>query len=104
VPVRFALKRGFHPSRSTRTLPLLYRVTFGGCEKAPPPFAGYALVWSRHRLTVTLLLRPAPSPVPGRVCPDVEWVTYVEERIALPHALGPRRLYDGATKPPSAVG
>jgi hypothetical protein len=102
VPVRFALKRGFHPSRSSRTLPLIYRVTFGGCEKAPPTFAGYALLWARHRLTVTLFVRPAPAPVPGKICPDVQWVTYVEERIALPHALGARTLYDGATHPPAA--
>jgi hypothetical protein len=103
VPVRFALKRGFHPSRSTRALPLVYRVTYGGCEKAAPPFAGYVLVWSRHRLTVTLLLRPAPPPVPGRICPDVLWVAHLEARIALPHSLGARTLYDGAAHPPRAV-
>lgn len=103
VPVRFALKRGVHVSASTRVLPLVYRVTYGGCEKAPPPFAGYVLVWSRHRLTVTLLLRPVPPPAPGKICPDVAWVAYLEERIRLPHALGPRRLYDGAVKPSQAV-
>jgi hypothetical protein len=103
TPVRFALKRGFHPSSAGRTLPLVYRVTYGGCERAPPPFAGYVLVWARHRLTVTLLLRPAARPAPGIICPDVAWVAHLETRIALPHALGARALYDGATKPPRLV-
>jgi hypothetical protein len=103
VPVRFALKRGFHPSQSTRVLPLVYRVTYGGCENAAPPFAGYVLVWSRDRLAVTLLLRPAPPPVPGRICPDVLWVAHLEARITLPHALGARTLYDGAVHPPRPV-
>ena len=31
------------------------------------------------------------------------WVAHLEERIALPHELGARAIYDGATRPPHAV-
>jgi hypothetical protein len=103
VPVRFSLKRGFHPGPSTRALALVYRVTFGGCEKGPPPFAGYVLDWAPRRLTVTLLLRPVPPPAPGKICPDVVWAVNLVERITLPHALGTRTLYDGAPQPPRRV-
>jgi hypothetical protein len=103
VAVRFSLKRGFHPTPSTRALELVYRVTFGGCENGPSPFAGYVLSWAPRRLTVTLLLRPLPPPVPGRICPDIEWVAHLAQRITLPHALGPRALYDGSTHPARLV-
>jgi hypothetical protein len=103
VPVRFSLARGSHPSRSTRVLSLVYHVTFGGCETGPPPFAGYALAWTPHRLTVTLFLRPATPFPAGRICPLIERIQSVVERIKLPHALGRRTLYDGATNPPTVV-
>jgi hypothetical protein len=84
-------------------LALVYRVTFGGCEIGPPPFAGYALSWAPHRLTVTLLVRPVAPPAPGTICPAVRWVVYLDERIKLPHSLGARSLFDGSSKPPRQV-
>jgi hypothetical protein len=103
VPVRFSLERGFHPTSSTRALPLVYRVTFGGCERGPPPLAGYVLLWAPRSLTVTLLLRPVAPPPPGRICPSVVWAVNEVQRITLAHALGSRKLYDGAAHSLRAV-
>jgi hypothetical protein len=102
VPVRFALKRGFHVKPSTRVLPLVFAEVYSPCE-APAQFAGYELFWQPRRLTVTLLVRPtprAPSTVP---CPDVAIAKQVDERVTLPRALGSRKLFDGATNPPTPV-
>jgi hypothetical protein len=103
VPVRFALKRGFHLRPSTRVLALVFRETYGGCEQ-PPQFAGYTLFWEPHRLTVTLLVRPLGLPPSNTPCPLVAYVKYVGERVTLPRALGARKLLDGATHPPRLVG
>jgi hypothetical protein len=105
VRVRFGLERGFHPKPSTRVLRLVYSQQWGGCDPGPPAFAGYALLWQPHRLVVTLLVRPQPTPAPraGIVCAAVDLVEFRSERITLPHALGHRALLDGSTVPPQRV-
>ena len=101
--VPFRLKRGFHPTPSTRVLPLVYLVTWGGCAPGPPTFARYRLLWRPRQLTVTLFVHRAPPPPAGTVCPlDVRF-GFAAERIRLPHALGWRALFDGSAKPPRRV-
>lgn len=103
VPVRFYLRHGFHGNASTHVLPVVISETRTPCEPWPQ-YAGYALSWERHRLVITMLLRPQPPVPPSSTpCIDMAIARYVLERVTLRRPLGNRTLLDGSGKPPRPV-
>jgi hypothetical protein len=96
LPVRLA--PGFRPTATSRALRVI--VTQAGCG---PRYDHAELVWSAHRLTITLLARPV-GPVSQRTqvaCPD--YIAIVPVKIPLGRVLGARAIYDGGFAPPRLV-
>lgn len=93
------------PARSAGAIVLYVRT--GTCSvTSPSPLSRVDRVlesWSRHRLLMTVLLRPE-SPTPGSPCTKLG--ARFRLRVMLPRPLGGRTVYDGSLVPPTtaAVG
>jgi hypothetical protein len=98
VALTVRLAPPFRPTPTSGSLRVV--VTQAGCG---PRYDHAELVWSAHRLTITLLARPV-DPVSQRTrvaCPD--YIAIVPVTIPLGRALGARTIYDGGFAPPRLV-